>query len=479
MRVPALVMALLLSASLAYAQSPHGKGFKIDCSNCHVAAGWDVLRSDMKFNHDETGFRLVGQHTSVGCRSCHSNLDFSGTPTQCKSCHQDVHQNSVGPDCARCHTPSTWLIPETGELHQRTRFPLVGAHQTADCSACHSGYSRLYFPPINVACVTCHSKEYYATTSPNHVQAGFSTQCQDCHAVAGLVWSSGNFNHSFFPLVGGHNIQDCYACHAKGGNFKGLSTDCYSCHSSAFAGATDPNHVTSGFPHDCSQCHTITSWLNATFDHNKTGFPLTAGHANLQCAQCHASGYTNTSTACITCHQSNYQATTNPSHTALALSNDCSTCHTTNPGWSPATFAVHSKYYVITGAHTSLTCDQCHNGNYTTAPATCYGCHQKDYSATTDPSHTGAGFPTDCTLCHSQTAWSPSTFDHTSFFPLTGSHNVSCSTCHINSSNFAQFSCTNTCHSQSTTDREHGDVQNYVYSPTSCYSCHPTGSGGD
>ncbi len=479
MRVLTLLAVVLLYPVLTIAQSPHGKNFNLDCSDCHVPSGWNVMPEQLKFNHSETPFTLTGQHAAVSCRACHKSLVFSQAPTLCRGCHPDVHQNSVGPDCAGCHTTTTWIIPNENELHQRTRFPLVGAHQNLDCSSCHSGYSRLYFPPINVACMTCHSKDYYAATSPNHVEAGFSTQCQQCHSVSGLVWAAGNFDHSFFPLVGGHNIQNSYACHARGNNFKGLSTDCYTCHSSDFVEATDPNHVQGGFPHDCSQCHTVNSWGNASFDHSKTGFLLTAGHSNLQCSQCHASGYTNTPTACVSCHQSNYQSTTNPGHAKLGLSTDCGTCHTTNQGWKPATFPAHSSYFVIAGAHTTLSCDQCHNGNYNTTPSTCYGCHQKDYDATTNPAHQPAGFATDCTQCHTQTAWSPSTFDHTTFFPLTGSHNVSCTRCHINSSNFAQFSCTNSCHSQASTDPHHTDVRNYVYSPTSCYSCHANGKAGD
>ena len=400
------IVAVLFTTS-AYAQSPHGKEFTLDCSYCHVPAGWNTLRKDMKFDHDKTSFKLTGQHALLGCRSCHTSLVFSDASPDCNSCHHDVHHGSVGSNCSRCHSRNTWIIPNEILLHQRTRFPLVGAHQIADCSACHSGYTGLYFPPINVQCLTCHSGEYYATTSPNHVAAGFSTRCEECHNIADMTWAASSFDHSFFPLVGGHKIENCYACHTKGGDFKGLSTSCYSC------------------------------------------------------------------------HQKDYVATLNPSHTTLGFSTVCSSCHTTNPGWKPATFSMHSNYYVIAGAHTSLTCDQCHNGNYASTPTTCFGCHKSDYDGTTNPAHAAAGFPTDCTQCHSQTAWTPSTFDHTSFFPLTGSHDVSCSTCHTNSANFSLFSCTSACHSEAETDPRHSDVGNYVYSPTSCYSCHANGRGGD
>ncbi len=406
-RIGPVIAILLLGTASCFAQSPHGKNFNMDCSFCHVSAGWNVMRKDMQFDHDKTSFRLTGQHAALNCRSCHVSLVFSDAGSKCSSCHKDVHQGSLGPNCAACHSTTSWILADETLLHQKTRFPLVGAHQLADCSACHSDYSRLYFPPINIACVTCHAREYYATTAPDHVAAGFSTQCQQCHNIADVVWTATSFDHSFFPLVGGHNIQNCYACHTKGSDFKGLSTNCYSC------------------------------------------------------------------------HQKDYLATSNPNHTSLSLSTDCSTCHTTAPGWQPATFSVHSKYYVIAGAHTTLTCDRCHNGNYTTAPSTCYGCHKSEYDATTNPPHATSGFPTDCTQCHSQTAWTPSTFDHTSFFSLTGSHNVSCSRCHINASNFAQFSCTASCHSEAQTDPRHSDVRNYVYSPTSCYSCHANARGGD
>jgi hypothetical protein len=483
MRILLVWSSVLLLSSLALAQSPHGDKLKVDCSNCHVTESWSVISKTLRFDHDSTSFPLAGQHAEVSCRSCHKSLVFSDAKTECSSCHRDIHQNTLGQNCSRCHSATTWLVTNINRLHQATRFPLVGAHQNVDCAACHSGYAKSYFPPIDISCFSCHRQQYYATNSPNHIQSGFSTQCQDCHGITGVAWSGGNFDHSFFPLVGGHNIPNCSACHKQGSNFKGLSTACYSCHSADFANATNPNHVSGGFPQNCSQCHTVTTWATATFDHNALGFPLTNGHANLQCAQCHASGYTNTSPACYSCHQLNYQSAANPGHTTLSLPTDCSTCHTTNPGWTPATFPIHSNYYAIVGAHTPLTCDQCHNGNYNTAPATCYGCHQSEYNSTTNPAHSAAGFPTDCTQCHTQTAWSPSTFSHTQFPIGSGRHAsppLLCSQCHTNISNFSIFSCTTSgCHSQAETDPRHDGVNGYVYSATSCYTCHPTGGGGD
>ena len=48
---------------------------------------------------------------------------------------------------------------------------------------------------------------------------------QNCHDLTATSWSTVNVVHDFFPLVGGHSISDCFACHEPGENFTGLSTD--------------------------------------------------------------------------------------------------------------------------------------------------------------------------------------------------------------------------------------------------------------
>ncbi len=514
----------------------------------------------MKFDHNTmTPFPLVGQHVSLSCASCHKSLVFSDAKSNCISCHTDVHKGSLGVHCQNCHTPQTWVVSNIEQIHERTRFPLVGAHQNVDCASCHTQYSQLYFPPISTACITCHSQQYYSTTAPNHVQAGFSTQCQSCHTVVDVSWGPTNFNHSFFPLTGGHAIANCFACHKQGtsNNFTGLSTNCYSCHSPQFAATTSPNHVAAGFPRNCAQCHTITTWTTATFDHNTTGFPLTGEHANLQCQQCHTNGYavapsttcatchqtdynnattpvnhvaaglpttcqtchattalfttttfvhpstpfaltgahttvqcqschkgsvTNTPTDCYSCHQTDYANTTNPPHSAQGFPTTCTQCHSTTD-WTSATFNHNTTGFPLTGAHTSVQCAQCHTNGYATPPPTqCVACHQTDYNNTTNPPHASAGYPTECTQCHTTTAWTPSTFNHTQF-PITAGtrHGVPpllCSDCHTDITTFAIFSCTNSaCHTQAETDKHHSGVSGYVYSPTSCYTCHPTGKG--
>ena len=173
----------------------------------------------------------------------------------------------------------------------------------------------------------------------------------------------------------------------------------------------------------------------------------------------------------VGCHQNNYNQTSNPSHSKIGISTDCQSCHTTNPGWAPATFATHNNYYVLTGAHVSVTCDACHKGNYNTTPNTCAGCHTTDYNQATNPNHIGAHFPNTCADCHSQSVWVPSTWSHTAYFPISsGNHHVSCTTCHINSANYAVFTCV--------TAACHATAHNQNQGSAGCYSCHPKGQGG-
>ena len=104
------------------------------------------------------------------------------------------------------------------------------------------------------------------------------------------------------------------------------------------------------------------------FNHDDTKFPLSGAHRTVQCISCHSNGYTGTSTACADCHTIDFIAALNPNHTLLGLSKDCAVCHTTQPGWSPATFAEHNDYYALNGAHALIAndCAQCHNGDYIT-----------------------------------------------------------------------------------------------------------------
>ncbi len=481
-RLSFIILLLITSLTGLYAQSPHESDLKLDCSVCHESNNWNIKLGETKFQHETTGFSLLGQHALVNCRSCHESLIFKQAEPDCNTCHVDIHQETVGLDCSVCHTSKSWMVEDMNGLHQESRFPLFGKHLITDCQQCHSRYVDLYFEPLKIDCYSCHSQNFNTTNSPNHIAAGFSTDCEVCHSVTAESWTGttsipgATTIHDFFPLLGGHAIQDCFSCHEQGGNFSGLSQDCFACHQQNFEATQDPNHIEAGFSTDCVQCHTTNDWVSTGFDHNQSIFPLVGSHTTVDCSSCHTDGFSGTPTDCYTCHQTVYEQTSNPNHTTLALSTNCEDCHTVDPNWQPASFSIHGQFYQFFGAHSTISedCNTCHDGDYNNTPNTCFGCHEDSYNATTDPPHLALNFSQDCVECHNQGSWIPSNFDHDqTSYPLTGSHNtVDCSSCHTDGLSGTPTDCY-TCH-QTLYEQTSNPNHITLALPTSCEDCHTT-----
>jgi Zn finger protein HypA/HybF involved in hydrogenase expression len=453
--------------------------FSVDCSSCHNSNAW----SPATFDHSATHFQITGAHAAVACLSCHVNSNYQLVYTNCYQCHSTNFTGALNPnhvagnfsqDCTTCHNTTAWS-PASFD-HNTTHFPLTGKHSTLTCQTCHvNGNYQLTFTD----CYQCHSADFTGAATPNHVQGVFSHDCSTCHSTT--VWSPSTFDHSttHFALTGAHAAVACQTCHV-GGNYQLTYTNCYQCHNTDFAAATNPNHVSGNFSHDCTTCHTNIAWSPATFDHSTTHFQITGAHAAVACLSCHVnSNYQLVYTNCYQCHSSNFTGATNPNHVAGNFSQDCTTCHNTT-AWSPATFDHTTTKFPLTGAHASGTCVSCHvNGNYQLTYSSCYQCHSADFAGTTNPNHTLANYPHDCTTCHTTTAWSPSTFNHDSqYFKIySGKHSgrwTLCADCHTVATDFTQFTCIN-CHehnSQSNVTGEHQNVSGFTYTPTSCYSCH-------
>jgi Zn finger protein HypA/HybF involved in hydrogenase expression len=553
----ALCIALVFVAVPATAQqSPHGK-LRFQCEECHTSTDWKQMTYPSKFKHARTGFALKGQHESVKCTACHLTLQFAVAGRRCADCHKDVHRAELGAMCDRCHSADSWVVPDMIQRHSRTRFSLVGAHAAASCESCHRSKAKHEFVGVRTDCFGCHGSDFEATKSPNHRAAGFTTDCASCHLVNASRWG-GSFDHARtgFPLTGAHAATTCADCHV-GNRFRGTVAHCSGCHMADFTATTNPAHSTgSGFPTDCQTCHTmVAGWRPATFDHGRTAFPLTGAHMATPCASCHVNNvYQGTSTLCVTCHQTDLATATNPPHTGFPTV--CSTCHATT-AWRPASFDHGRTNFPLTGAHMAVGCNECHKNNvYAGTTTLCFGCHQTDftnttnprhtgfptecnschttaawqpasfdhsktnfpltgahmttacaqchinniyagtpntcgsstchlakYNATTNPKHTSAQFGTDCMTCHTTTAWVPSTFNHTTFFPIaSGRHGPGtwtlCTECHTTTTDYKQFSCIQ-CHehaNKTNVDNDHRGENGYTYAPTSCYQCHPRGS---
>jgi hypothetical protein len=470
--LPALGLVVAFMAVPAAAQnSPHGK-IAFACEECHSADSWTVMPQPSRFDHQRTGFALTGQHAQVECTDCHTSLTFKfkKSAKRCADCHTDVHRGELGTTCDRCHAPRSWLVPDMVRRHSSTRFPLVGAHASVPCQECHTSQQKNEYVGLRTDCYGCHAQDFAGTQSPNHRQAGFSTDCTGCHAVNATHWGT-PFDHAKtgFALLGAHATVTCVQCHA-GNVFRAMATQCIACHTTDFTTAKAPPHT--GFVQDCMTCHTMKAWQPASFDHNKSAFPLTGAHAAVACQQCHANNvFTGLPTACSSCHQQDFASAKAPPH--AGFSTVCTTCHTTS-AWAPATFNHGNTPFPLTGGHLAVTCVQCHANNvYAGLTTDCYTCHKNDFAAATTPvAH--AGFATSCVTCHTTSpAWKPSTFNHaTSRFPLTGAHQaVACLQCHANNVYASLTTACVGCHQQ---DFATANAPPHTGFSTNCTTCHTT-----
>lgn len=383
---------------------------------------------------------------------------------------------SLKSGCETCHTAENWntLRRPLAFSHDSTGFPLQGRHRGVACKGCHAS---LQFAHVATSCADCHRDVHEGRNG---------TSCQDCHTPERWVGRADALRQhasTGFPLRGMHALLECTRCHAAPGeaSVAKLSSECASCHAADYAATQNPNHASAGYSTRCEECHDAsrTTWGGAGFDHNTTGFALTGAHRALDCGQCHGSGgFGGTSASCFGCHEPEYEATTNPAHRTAGFAISCETCHSTS-AWQPSTFDHGATGFALTGAHRAIECAACHEGGrYEGTPSDCDACHQSDYAATTNPDHAAASFGTDCTACHSTSAWQPSTFDHDRqyFRIFSGRHAGrwdNCAACHLNPGSYSSFSCID-CHehSPSETDGQHREVGNYRYESNVCYSCH-------
>lgn len=184
-------------------------------------------------------------------------------------------------------------------------------------------------------------------------------------------------------------------------------------------------------------------------------------------------------TDCIACHADDYVG----KHGGSSTPETCLECHS-GPTWIGGDFdhpAVANGFELL-GAHASLSCTACHEADGTpkypgVADDECIACHQSDY----DAQHADSGYPTSCLTCHTRDAWTGADFDHDAqYFPIfTGRHSAQwggCPTCHIDASDFTDFSCF-ACHphEQQRMDDKHSEVSGYAYDSSLCYACHPRG----
>jgi hypothetical protein len=306
---------------------PHEARLGDACAACHTESSWSD--AEAAFDHGVTGYPLLGRHQEVSCSACHIDGFDRPAAGQCADCHEDVHlgrlqAQSRGADCSACHRVEGFdRVDFSIEDHRGTRFSLEPAHRAVPCFACHEtspeaaaqGASSqagvdgagLRFVFESLRCESCHADPHELTS----LSSTGPRECAGCHAAA--TWEEVAFDHATttFVLDGAHREVACGLCHASTAaqgaalRFTTAGRECADCHGDVHEGqfATDPVL-------ECAACHLQDSWEPGRFDHERTRFALTGGHATVACAACHLASHSARGTVvfrptpldCAACH---------------------------------------------------------------------------------------------------------------------------------------------------------------------------------
>jgi hypothetical protein len=303
------------------------------CADCHNETSWKKLAPG-RFDHARTAFPLRQAHAApaLQCVSCHRDLkSFRNTAKDCIACHRkdDKHEGTLGTACVTCHDEASWKKLAPGRFdHQRTAFPLRGAHQSPplQCVACHRDHKS--YKGIGKACIACHRKD-------DAHEGRYGANCQACHSEQN--WRSARFDHrgTRFTLTGAHQVVQCESCHRNPSSsvpisqrFKGAPLDCYACH------RKDDKHKAS-LGARCETCHNDRAWTLWSFDHDRaTRYPLQGRHRRISCESCHVSpapagqAVAPLATECLACHRKD------DAHEGH-FGRRCESCHSRD-AWKPA-----------------------------------------------------------------------------------------------------------------------------------------------
>ncbi len=382
------------------------------CKSCHsehLGRDADIVRLDpLAFDHRHTDFHLEGAHMNVACSACHKQgKKFSEAASTCNRCHgkQDPHHGNLGNECQSCHTVKSWKKFDYD--HDKTDFPLHGAHRSTACSSCHINEK---YKDTTSSCQACHALDdvHNGANGP---------KCAECHNES--KWSESEFDHdrdTDFRLRGRHAKVRCEACHKDPVKDKKPSSTCVSCHR-----GDDAHHGRYG--KKCQTCHNATQWKKSHFDHQRnTDFPLQGKHEKLLCNACHRGDMykDELSVECVSCHR------TDDVHNGQE-GKQCQRCHQAS-GWDEGIVFDHDlTRFPLLGLHATAPCEECHlSAAFRDTDLECISCHEND------DEHKGT-LGTECQECHNPNAWSVWIFDHNkqTDYELLGAHaELRCNDCH-------------------------------------------------
>jgi len=439
----------------------HGRKFLGQpCGSCHVdhrGQDHELTRWDpKKFEHEQTGWKLGGDHAQLDCAKCHTGKNVRGNPTfiglsnTCSSCHKDEHQGRFGERCQTCHDEEDWKQLDLDPFdHDQARFDLRGKHQKVACAKCH-GEPPKYQPLAFQACGDCHQDPH---------QARLGSECQSCHGEDS--WKKLSMQRAAHPglsLAAGHAAVACKTCHDRG-NLAAPSRGkrCASCHT--------PVHVAK-FGDDCADCHASIRWLGLPEAlgrkvHAQTRYPLAGEHQEVACDKCHSPRQPRAKRyrklefdQCADCHRDVHAGQFQDRN-----SGDCESCHSLD-GFRETSFGIEqhaSSRFALTGGHEATPCASCHTKepprlDWQVKKQACSDCHQNPHGSQFDEQLRAGG----CGACHTTRAWDLPNIAHDSW-PLTGAH---------------QAARCDQCHTPSEADRKAGAGLSYREAPRDCEGCH-------
>lgn len=378
---------------------------------------------------------------------------------------------------------------------------------SADCLLCHQ-------PRKGVdrdLCLECHAVLGQRIASGLGLHSGDDYQrCESCHIEHSgrefdLIWwgEAGRdaFDHreAGYTLEGAHSRLECGKCHNAQliadpelliaqdkdleRTFLGLETSCLSCHQDHHRGQVAAD--------SCSNCHSLEAWKPATlFDHERTAFPLSNRHREVECTKCHRTVDASSDpqagaglefrvvafSRCTDCHRDPHDG---------RLGASCTECHSTN-GWravDESRFSHERTRYPLRGKHVSLECVSCHpsgrRSSRVRAFEACTDCHSDSHLGQFDQREPTGGA---CESCHVVEGFSPSTYTldlhQQTPYPLAGAHlAVPCVECHAA---VAAADLAKRVPLRRLASEDAGvEVIQFRFDSTRCASCHQDSHAGD
>lgn len=420
----------------------------VSCHNDHHGLNFQIVHFEAStFQHDLTGYKLEGSHNKQKCSACHNSDKivnpklkeradtYLGLDTKCLSCHTDYHQKTLPENCSNCHNQESFK-PAPKFDHSNTKFPLLGKHQSVDCSKCHkiepkNGEKFQNFAGIpHNNCTNCHKDIH---------EKKFGDNCKQCHSEVSFhkIKNTTTFDHNKtgYKLEGKHKNTSCTSCHKTSLTASLKHTNCSDCHSDYHIG----QFAQSGATPDCKKCHSVYGFTPSNYTiekHNKSKFELLGAHEATACFECHKKqvkwSFRDIGNSCIDCHKDEHQSTISARYYP---EKNCKNCHSETK-WSQVNFDHSKTDFKLTGGHSTTNCKACHykkdnkgieEQKFTGLDKSCINCHKDNHNHQFEKNGI-----TDCTECHSTDNWKESKFDHNNTaFKLDGKHqNVACIKCH-------------------------------------------------